>query len=82
MMDDLREFVENTDIEIAALTIPKSKAVEVADMLVENGIKGIWNFAHTDLQLPDDVIVESVHLSDSLMKLSYNISRYNEEHDN
>ena len=60
----LREFVENTDIEIAALTIPKSKAVEVADMLVENGIKGIWNFAHTDLHLPDDVIVESVHLSD------------------
>ena len=82
MMDDLREFVENTDIEIAALTIPKSKAVEVADMLVENGIKGIWNFAHTDLHLPDDVIVESVHLSDSLMKLSYTISRYNEEHDN
>ena len=81
MMDDLRQFVKNTDIEIAALTIPKSKAVEVADMLVENGIKGIWNFAHTDLHLPDDVIVESVHLSDSLMKLSYNISRYNEEHE-
>lgn len=80
MMDDLKEFVKHNEIEIAALTIPKSKAIEVADLLVENGIKGIWNFAHTDLSLPEDVIVESVHLSDSLMKLSYNISRYNEEH--
>lgn len=80
MMDDLKDFVKHNEIEIAALTIPKSKAIEVADLLVENGIKGIWNFAHTDLSLPEDVIVESVHLSDSLMKLSYNISRYNEEH--
>ena len=44
-----------------------------------NGIKAIWNFAHTDLTLPKDVIIESVHLSDSLMKLSYNISQ-REEH--
>lgn len=80
MMDELKNFVRNEDIEIAALTIPKSRAVEVADMLVLNGIKGIWNFANTDLHLPEDIIVENVHLSDSLMKLSYNISRYNEEH--
>lgn len=80
MMDELSVFIKQNDIEIAALTIPKSKAIEVADLLVEHGIKGIWNFAHTDLKLPNDVIVESVHLSDSLMKLSYNISRYNEEH--
>ena len=53
----------------------KSKAIEVADLLVANVIKAIWNFAHTDLNLPKDVIVESVHLSDSLMKLSYNISQ-------
>lgn len=80
MMDDLKTFLKHNDIEIAALTIPKSKAIEVADILVASGIKAIWNFAHTDLNLPEDVIVESVHLSDSLMKLSYNISRYNEEH--
>ncbi len=53
----------------------KSKAVEVADILVKNRIKAIWNFAHTDLTLPKDVIVENVHLSDSLMQLSYNISQ-------
>ena len=75
MMDELLDFLKNNDIEIAALTIPKSKAIEVADLLVANGIKAIWNFAHTDLNLPKDVIVESVHLSDSLMKLSYNISQ-------
>lgn len=75
MMDELIGFLRENDIEIAALTIPKSKAVEVADILVKNGIKAIWNFAHTDLTLPKDVIVENVHLSDSLMQLSYNISQ-------
>lgn len=78
-MDELRSFIRHHEIEIAALTIPKSKAVEVADILVEGGIQGIWNFAHTDLILPDNVIVESVHLADSLLKLSYNISSYNHE---
>ena len=72
--------MKENEIEIAALTIPKSNGSEVVDLLVKNGIKGIWNFAHTDLVLPKDVIVESVHLSDSLMKLSYNITRYKEEH--
>ena len=78
MMDELVDFLQHNDIEIAALTIPKSQAVEVADVLVENGIKAIWNFAHTDLTLPKDVVVESVHLSDSLMQLSYNLSRKKE----
>ena len=78
MMDELVDFLANNEIEIAALTIPKSKAVEVADILVENGIKANWNFAHTDLTLPKDVVVESVHLSDSLMQLSYNINQRKE----
>ena len=75
MLDELEGYLQENDIEIAALTLPKSKAEEVADVLVANGIKAIWNFAHTDLTLPKDVIVESVHLADSLMKLSYNISQ-------
>lgn len=78
MMDELVDFLQNNEIEIATLTLPKSKAVEVADVLVDNGIKAIWNFAHTDLNLPKDVIVESVHLSDSLMQLSYNIIQHDE----
>ena len=78
MLDELEGYLQENDIEIAALTLPKSKAEEVADVLVATGIKAIWNFAHTDLTLPKDVIVESVHLADSLMKLSYNISQHNE----
>ena len=78
LLDELEGYLQENDIEIAALTLPKSKAEEVADVLVANGIKAIWNFAHTDLTLPKDVIVESVHLADSLMKLSYNISQHNE----
>ena len=78
MLDELEGYLQENDIEIATLTLPKSKAEEVADVLVANGIKAIWNFAHTDLTLPKDVIVESVHLADSLMKLSYNISQHNE----
>ena len=78
MLEELEGYLQENDIEIAALTLPKSKAEEVADVLVANGIKAIWNFAHTDLTLPKDVIVESVHLADSLMKLSYNISQHNE----
>lgn len=80
MMDELKTFVQSNDVEIAVLTIPKDKAIEVANMLVDNGVRAIWNFAHTDLNLPENIIVENVHLSESLMQLSYNISRYNEEH--
>ena len=80
MMDELSNFIKENNIEIAVLTIPKTKAIEVADMLVESGIKAIWNLAHTDLELPEDVIVENVHLSESLMRLSYNVNRYHVEH--
>ena len=48
--------------------------------LIENGIKAIWNFAHIDLETPEDVIVENVHHSESLMTLSYNLSQYRQEH--
>ena len=79
MVDELEDFLKNNDIEIAALTLPKSKAIEVADILVDNGVKGIWNFAHTDLSLPKDVVDENVHLSDTLMKLSYNLCQQDKE---
>ncbi|MDY6103283.1 MAG: redox-sensing transcriptional repressor Rex, partial [Acetatifactor sp.] len=67
------------DIEIAVLTIPKTGAIAVADRLVNNGIRAIWNFAHVDLSLPEGIQVENVHLSDSLMKLSYNITKFSKE---
>lgn len=74
MMSELPDFLQKEDVQIAALTVPKSSAAEIAELLVQNGIKAIWNFAHLDLNVPKDVIVENVHLSESLMRLSYNLN--------
>ncbi len=74
MMDELEGYCAREKVDIAALTLPKEKADETAKRLVELGIHAIWNFAHVDLDLKDSqVVVENVHLSDSLMQLSYNI---------
>lgn len=73
-VDDLEKFIVENNVQMAALTIPKTKAPEIADRLVKAGIKAIWNFAHVDLVVPDDVVVENVHLSESLMRLSYRMS--------
>ena len=78
-MEKLDSFVRENNIDIAVLTIPKAGAEETAKRLVQNGIKAIWNFAHVDLNIPEEIQVENVHLSDSLMKLSYNIDRYEHE---
>ena len=78
-MEELKDFIKENKIEIAVLTIPKAKAVEVADIIADTGIKGIWNFAHIDLKLPSNIIVENVHLSDSLMNLSYKIGHQGEK---
>ncbi|MBQ6807374.1 MAG: redox-sensing transcriptional repressor Rex [Lachnospiraceae bacterium] len=77
-MEKMETFVKENNIDIAVLTIPKSGAVAVAEQLVSYGIKAIWNFAHVDLNVPKEIQVENVHLSDSLMKLSYNLA----SHDN
>ncbi len=81
LLDELEEFVRNNKVDIAALTMPKERAEEVANQLVGLGVNAIWNFAHLDLELPEHVVVENVHLSDSLMQLSYNIVKkeYNAE---
>lgn len=75
-MKDMPEFVKENDIDIAVIAIPKAAAVSVARTLVNCGIKGIWNFSHVDLEVPPSVMVESVHLSESLMRLSYNLNNY------
>lgn len=75
-MEEMENFVREHNIDIAVLTIPKTSADAVARRLVDNGIKGIWNFAHVDLDVPKSIQVENVHLSDSLMKLTYNINRF------
>ena len=78
-VDDLEKFIKENNVQMAALTIPKAKAPEIAERLVNAGIKAIWNFAHVDLEVPDDVVVENVHLSESLMRLSYRVSSMQEQ---
>ena len=73
-MKDLEGYVKGHTEDIAALTLPKSIAPAVAKQLVQYGVSAFWNFAATDLNLPGNIAVENVHLAESLMRLSYNIS--------
>ncbi len=70
-MKELAEFINENKIEIGVITTPKEVAQSVAEELVEAGIKGIWNFAPVDLKVPEDVVVEDVHLNESLFIMSY-----------
>ena len=78
-VEQIEEFVKANNIDIAVLTIPKDGAVKAAEVLVRCNIKAIWNFAHVDPNVPDSIVVENVHLSDSLMKLSYGIEKHSHE---
>lgn len=78
-MEEMEAFIRSHDIDIAVLTVPKTEAASIAERLVKCNIKAIWNFAHTDLPVPETIQVENVHLSDSLMKLSYNLHRFENE---
>ena len=70
---------QNVDIA-SADPAEKQRGRDQLSLLVKNGIRAIWNFAHLDLDVPEDVIVENVHLSESLMRLSYNLNCYENEH--
>lgn len=71
---NIERFVRENDIDVAVLTIPKDGVARTVEILVRCNIKAIWNFAHVDLNVPESIVVENVHLSDSLMKLSYGIA--------
>lgn len=73
-LEELDTFVVNNEVDIAALTVPKEEVSEIVNMLISFGVRAFWNFSHIDLDVPDDVIVENVHLSDSLLKLSFRLS--------
>ena len=70
---ELENFAGQHDVRIAVLTVPKSAAPQIADRVAACGIRAIWNFAHIDLHISDQVVIENVHLSDSLMQLSYRL---------
>lgn len=75
-IDELEGFLKQENIDIGILCIPKEQAQRITDILIKCEIKAIWNFAPTDLDVPEKVAVENVHLSESLLTLSY---RLNEE---
>ena len=74
MIDEFEDFNKTHRVDIAVLTLPKDAAMPVAQKLADLGVHAFWNFAHVDLELPKDVVVENVHLSESLMQLSYNMT--------
>ena len=75
-MEKLPEFVRSENIALGILAVPKQAAHDAANSMINAGIKNIWNFVPTDLELdlPKDVYVQNEHLSDNLMQLSYRIA--------
>lgn len=73
--DDLEKFIEQNRVDIAILTLPKAAVQEIAERLAASGVKGLLNFSYTELNLPKDIAVSNVHLSDPLMFLSYEIKK-------
>ena len=69
--ETVQDYVKENNIDIAILCIPKKGVQETVDRLVDAGIKGIWNFASTDVEVPNNIIVENVNLRESLFTLSY-----------
>lgn len=78
-MESLESFCKQHHPQVAVLCIPKHAAQQLADRLISLGIAGFWNFSHFDLKINNpDVIVENVHLGDSLMTLAYCMHRKEE----
>ena len=73
-MEKLKVCLQAHKVDIAVLSVPKAFAQDTADVLVEGGVRAIWNFAPVDLALPEGVAVNNVHLSDSLHILSYRMN--------
>ena len=72
---DLGEFCRENRPQVAILCIPKNAAADIAEQLINLGIKAFWNFSHYDMSLNHkDIVVENVHLSASLMTLSYQMT--------
>lgn len=73
--DSLEEFLANNRVDIGILTLPKDEVQQSAERLAKCGVKGLLNFSYMELKLPNDIAVENVHLSDTMMTLSYKIKQ-------
>ena len=74
MMNMLEQYIKEHPVDIVVLAIPKSQTAAVGTELERLGVKAIWNFAPTELNVSKDIIVENVHLTESLMRLSYRLN--------
>lgn len=74
-IDELKEYMENNNVDMGVICVPRINAQKVCDVLVKGGVKGIWNFAPIDLHVPSNVKVENVHLSESLLTLIYQMNK-------
>jgi redox-sensing transcriptional repressor len=75
-MSTIDRYLSENKIDIAVLTIPKEAVRETAEHLASLGIKGLWNFASTEIELPGrDIVVQNVHMGDSLMTLTYELTK-------
>ena len=72
--NDLELYLSENKIDVVALTVPSDKTSEVISIIVKSGVKGLWNFTSVELKLPKQIVVENVHLSDSIMVLGYKIN--------
>lgn len=74
-IDDLESFCRENKPEVAVLCIPKSVTKEIVDRLTGLGVRSFWNFSHYDINVEHkNIIVENVHLGDSLLTLSYGVN--------
>ena len=77
-MDNFVEFCQQERVDIIIACTTKDVAQQLAPKIIETGVKGIWNYSHFDFTVYDEtMIVENVHLRDSLMALSYRVSHKN-----
>ena len=74
-IDELKGYLEENHIDMGILCVPRITAQKVCDVLVNGGVRGIWNFAPIDLHVPETVKVENVHLSESLLTLVYQMNK-------
>ena len=70
-IDFLEAYIKENNVDIAIIATQKESAKSVADSLISCGVKSIWNFAPVEIEVPDDVSVENISMSESLYVLSY-----------
>lgn len=68
---EMKDYIEKNEIDIGIICTTKDAAQEVADIFCNAGVRGIWNFAPIDPEVPENVCIENVHLSDTLYSLAY-----------